>query len=611
MADNFKEQINQAQKLNQLTQERIDKEKKFTDSTLKDRVKILDDIVSNQDDLNKLHELEKDVATKVNKLHKTGHTELGKKYKVEQKIIAGKKQELLLQKNANDLLEASDTLLEGMIGKAKNFGEELTKPGGKLKVTLVGIVGILTAFSSNVDSIGDSFGAIGVQTGDISNDLMTSNVEARRLGMNMQDVVTATNALTKEFGIGFNEARELSSEVLDLSKGLGVSVEEGANLIGVLRTTAGLTTKQAANLSKQVTLLSTANDVAPQAVLQDIASSTEDIAGFTDSTGENIARAAIQARKLGLNLSDVASSARKMLDFESALEASLNAQIMTGKQINIQKIQEAALSGDLEKLQQEQLKQLGSAEEFNKMNVLQKEALANAVGLELSQASKLVNKEGERTTIAGELSKQKGMDELLGENAISNLTMILNNFKSIGASITQAIGPSLNAVVGIIGMIASGLGSLESNFGVISGLAATFATKSLLGAVATIFKSFGMTPFGLGIPLAVGAVAALYSSLSKAKSKKMAEGGIVKPTPGGTLATIGEAGEAEAVIPLSRMGEMGLQQGGGESSQAVVSAINSLKSEMVAVKQTIQQLNLKTSISNNELNVALTPQLTS
>ena len=611
MADNFKEQINQAQKLNQLTQERIDKEKKFTDSTLKDRVKILDDIVSNQDDLNKLHELEKDVATKVNKLHKTGHTELGKKYKVEQKIIAGKKQELLLQKNANSLLEASDTLLEGMIGKAKEFGEELTKPGGKLKVTLVGIVGILTAFSSNVDSIGDSFGAIGVQTGDISNDLMTSNVEARRLGMNMQDVVTATNALTKEFGIGFNEARELSSEVLDLSKGLGVSVEEGANLIGVLRTTAGLTTKQAANLSKQVTLLSAANDVAPQAVLQDIASSTEDIAGFTDSTGENIARAAIQARKLGLNLSDVAASARKMLDFESALEASLNAQIMTGKQINIQKIQEAALSGDLEKLQQEQLKQLGSAEEFNKMNVLQKEALANAVGLELSQASKLVNKEGERTTIAGELSKQKGMDELLGENAISNLTMILNNFKSIGASITQAIGPSLNAVVGIIGMIASGLGSLESNFGVISGLAATFATKSLLGAVATIFKSFGMTPFGLGIPLAVGAVAALYSSLSKAKSKKMAEGGIVKPTPGGTLATIGEAGEAEAVIPLSRMGEMGFQQGGGGNSQAVVSAINSLKSEMVAVKQTIQQLNLKTSISNNELNVALTPQLTS
>ena len=68
MADNFKEQINQAQKLNQLTQERIDKEKKFTDSTLKDRVKILDDIISNQTDLNKLHNIEKDISTKVNNL---------------------------------------------------------------------------------------------------------------------------------------------------------------------------------------------------------------------------------------------------------------------------------------------------------------------------------------------------------------------------------------------------------------------------------------------------------------------------------------------------------------------------------------------------------------
>ena len=42
MADNFKEQINQVQKLNQLTQERIDKEKKFTDSTLKGKPDIED-----------------------------------------------------------------------------------------------------------------------------------------------------------------------------------------------------------------------------------------------------------------------------------------------------------------------------------------------------------------------------------------------------------------------------------------------------------------------------------------------------------------------------------------------------------------------------------------
>ena len=38
---------------------------------------------------------------------------------------------------------------------------------------------------------------------------------------------------------------------------------------------------------------------------------------------------------------------------------------------------------------------------------------------------------------------------------------------------------------------------------------------------------------------------------------QLANGGIVMPRPGGTLVNVGEAGQAEAVIPLSKMGSMG------------------------------------------------------
>jgi hypothetical protein len=38
---------------------------------------------------------------------------------------------------------------------------------------------------------------------------------------------------------------------------------------------------------------------------------------------------------------------------------------------------------------------------------------------------------------------------------------------------------------------------------------------------------------------------------------RLAEGGIVMPRPGGVLANIAEAGQAEAVIPLSKMGRFG------------------------------------------------------
>jgi hypothetical protein len=37
----------------------------------------------------------------------------------------------------------------------------------------------------------------------------------------------------------------------------------------------------------------------------------------------------------------------------------------------------------------------------------------------------------------------------------------------------------------------------------------------------------------------------------------LANGGIIKASPGGTLALIGEGGRDEAVIPLDRMGSMG------------------------------------------------------
>lgn len=53
---------------------------------------------------------------------------------------------------------------------------------------------------------------------------------------------------------------------------------------------------------------------------------------------------------------------------------------------------------------------------------------------------------------------------------------------------------------------------------------------------------------------------------------KLAAGGIVMPKPGGTMATIGEAGQAEAVIPLDRLGAM--MSGGGGGGGGYVININ-------------------------------------
>ena len=57
---------------------------------------------------------------------------------------------------------------------------------------------------------------------------------------------------------------------------------------------------------------------------------------------------------------------------------------------------------------------------------------------------------------------------------------------------------------------------------------------------------------------------------------KLAEGGIVMPRPGGTMATIGEGGQAEAVIPLNRLGSM---MGGGGGGAVYNINVSTLKAD--------------------------------
>ena len=112
MADNFREQIDFAKEALRLEQERAAASNRNV-KTLKDRAKILSEMVESEDDLNKLTNIQKDILSKVNSLNKQGKTITANRYKNEQKIITNKVAELKLQKQANKLLQtAKDSVSE-------------------------------------------------------------------------------------------------------------------------------------------------------------------------------------------------------------------------------------------------------------------------------------------------------------------------------------------------------------------------------------------------------------------------------------------------------------------------------------------------------------------
>ena len=563
---NLREEARLIRELNKEANDLLKTEGKL-DSTYQNRLDLLQDIEDNLEDYNELKKKEKDLNAEINRLNSIGHTAIANKFDKEKQLTANAIKKLQTEKVSNSLLEAGDSLTGGMLGNAKGLMESFGGAGMKVGLMSAGLtaaVAILLSFSAKMDAIGKEFGAVGLQTDEIRVGLLGAEQEAARLGLEMSDVIEASTKLANDFGVGLTESIKLSSSVADTSVALGLSVGEGADLIGTFKSLVGLSNEQATALAKNVTLFAKSNDVAPQQVLRDIAGSSEAIAGFTSASGENIARAAVQARKFGISISDVASSAKSLLDFQNSYQNALEASVLVGKEINVEKLMELSLAGDLEALQQEQLKQLGSETEFNKLNVLQREALAEAVGLSLDQATKLVNKQDEAVTLAGQLAGQPGFDELVGTEGISTLTKMNNAFKSMGALLTNSLGPALNVVLVVLNGIVGLLDMLLEFSGI----------NALLRFIG-----------GQGFEIQGGAAVDRFTT-----GIGLADGGMVT---GPTSAVVGEAGP-EAVVPLDEF----------------YRKFDSLKSEMTGVKEAIMSLQLTTKITNKDLNVILTPNKT-
>ena len=177
--------------------------------------------------------------------------------------------------------------------------------------------------------------------------------------------------------------------------------------------------------------------------------------------GKNLARAAIEARKLGLNLSAVDKIAESILDFETSIEKQMEASVMLGRQLNLDRARQLAIEGDLEGVLAEVKNQVGGAEALSRMNVIQRKALADAVGLEVSELSKLA---------AGQQQVNKSFQQ--------QATALFSNFKMF-IGISTAIG-------GILGFILAGLAPGKFGQALMGGLkgAAAGAALGTVGAAA-------------------------------------------------------------------------------------------------------------------------------
>ena len=345
----------------------------------------------------------------------------------EQGFIEAKLNGLLDQRERilQTVIQAEDKSLKltrEKVDSLKEAPEEAVKFGNALRNTFPTFIGILESIKDVKDTIDDlgfgglaKFGAVAFAVGKAFDFIATSVTETRKeLGVSAQEAASiavqqkAIGLSAKAFGL---ESEDISQASSAIRENLGVSAQEATNLSLSFARTAAATGQTADQLSNTLVALEAVSSasrevllnqlrtnaaiigqagVTPSVVLQDIAQNTEFFATFAKEGGDNILRAAIAAKSLGSELGTVSGIAESLLDFESSIESQLEASLLLGRQINLDRARQLFFVGKTEQGLQEVLKQVGSEAEFTRLLPIQRQKLASAVGLNVEQLSRLV-----------------------------------------------------------------------------------------------------------------------------------------------------------------------------------------------------------------------------
>jgi hypothetical protein len=220
-----------------------------------------------------------------------------------------------------------------------------------------------------------------------------------------EEAGASVTSLAEKLGNANEVTLGTSIAVGTMANRLGVSGDEAAQLVNQFGNLSGLSNSTAMNTMEAASQLASANGVAPAAVMKDIAENTEFFALYAKDGGANIAQAAIEARRLGVDLGTAAKISDNLLDYQTSVQSEMEASVLLGRNLNLNKARELAYAGDSVGAMKEALKAAGGINEFNKMDVYQKKAVAEALGTSVSELQQMSANMERAATPAGKLEE--------------------------------------------------------------------------------------------------------------------------------------------------------------------------------------------------------------
>ena len=238
----------------------------------------------------------------------------------------------------------------------------------------------------------------------------------RAIGSSTKSIIEGIGKFQSVFSGSVKDSFKLNEQAAGLAYHFGGSADDVMNMTNMFRLMGKTSAEMAQNLIAGITKFANLNDLAPQAIFNQIKDAGEDIYKFSSGTADNFVRQASLLTKMSVSMSQMMKASDSMvLNYKDSIKAEMSLSAMLGKNVNLSEVRARLMSGDQSGAASALKTALGGVD-INAMNAFQKQALTQATGMDISALMGL--QQGKGGGLSGELTAEKNKGKAFAEGAL-------------------------------------------------------------------------------------------------------------------------------------------------------------------------------------------------
>jgi len=394
-----------------------------------------------------------------------------------------------MKDSVHDMTDALQKMLKLTDLQSRIFGEsankfgELSTKAGNLYTTTRNLIDPATFYfellSRSVDrfieldnaalKFRESTGFLSSQTKDVENNIRVASRDLSQFGVTAEVAGESAEKLANAFGDVSIANKDNIEYVALMKQNLGIAAEDSVNVLQSFMGIGAMSPQIARETAGAAASLAKAAGVPFGMIMKDVSKPSSEVRALLRGSVDALIKGAIEAKRLGTSLELVGKAAAGMLDFQTSISDEMEASVLFGKDINLQRARELSYAGDLKGFAKEQSRLLKEAGDVSKMDYFQRMGIAKALGMTVEEMDKMNAKQQELNKLriddpetyarytanldtmdkTNESLSEKYQKEMKSQQLANQQQKLLASINSIMVELGEVVLPFLSAFISI------------------------------------------------------------------------------------------------------------------------------------------------------------------